>query len=589
MAKHSKTAYDESEAIRDLSSFLENGHKIKTFFSENDRTPNHDGFFELCNNVEDEPKKQFIVQIKKVENLKPEIVGKNKGKYKYSLKTNFLNCVKNRAFENPAIYFVVDIKTKNIFWIYLSDEKLINMKIDNKKNITYYFNQDEICTNINDFTNILDEIVNKRNEVFFIEKTEVIAEVQKAVDTLNNLLNWDLNFIKKLMFGDIWRFGISYSNPTTSSLTINNETFTNEAVGFSLYIHELGQKDYGYKKTKMLIDFENMFKFVDMTEAPTPEKYVKDVISQILQQFFNSHLIIEILPEIIITEILRTFIIKFEELCKIKVNATISEIETTFKLSLMYVDKILSDKNESEQEKSLKNKLLEEISYINNTPYTSYRIDLLEEIYNCGCRDFFDSFCKKMSETDIKSYPDCNILDYLSVEYSEYYSAIKRAKELKMEVIDMTKQYKKVSFDCASQKDKYNKVRQFCKKWFKDLVNIYIQVYNDIFKDKKYFVCGHFEYEIRKPAIKDVAWKFIKYQSNSFDVKEYKSDIDINQIVIDGNVIGKYSGCNLKDFVQDKTPLYHSIKCLLYQGISRELQIQCKGIDFNNSNNAIFE
>lgn len=124
ISKHSKSAFDESESIRILEELLESTREIKTFFSENDRTPNYDGTFELVNN-ECEPVKQFIVQIKKVDKLIQNTKGKNIGKYDYSLKTNFLQYVKDKVTECPAIYFVVDLSTKKVFWIYLSDETLM--------------------------------------------------------------------------------------------------------------------------------------------------------------------------------------------------------------------------------------------------------------------------------------------------------------------------------------------------------------------------------------------------------------------------------------------------------------------------------
>lgn len=111
ISKHSKSAFDESESIRILEELLESTREIKTFFSENDRTPNYDGTFELVNN-ECEPVKQFIVQIKKVDKLIQNTKGKNIGKYDYSLKTNFLQYVKDKVTECPAIYFVVDLSTK---------------------------------------------------------------------------------------------------------------------------------------------------------------------------------------------------------------------------------------------------------------------------------------------------------------------------------------------------------------------------------------------------------------------------------------------------------------------------------------------
>ena len=68
MARHSDSSFNEGRATRLLAEYLEQNSKIKTFFKENDRTPNYDGSMELVS-ADGEPTKQFIVQIKKVENL----------------------------------------------------------------------------------------------------------------------------------------------------------------------------------------------------------------------------------------------------------------------------------------------------------------------------------------------------------------------------------------------------------------------------------------------------------------------------------------------------------------------------------------
>ena len=52
ISKHSKSAFDESESIRILEELLESTREIKTFFSENDRTPNYDGTFERAHNLQ---------------------------------------------------------------------------------------------------------------------------------------------------------------------------------------------------------------------------------------------------------------------------------------------------------------------------------------------------------------------------------------------------------------------------------------------------------------------------------------------------------------------------------------------------------
>lgn len=78
MARHGKSSFNEGKAVRLLEQFLEQKDTIKTFFKENDRTPNYDGSMELVES-DGTPVKKFIVQIKKCENLEPNQIGKNKG------------------------------------------------------------------------------------------------------------------------------------------------------------------------------------------------------------------------------------------------------------------------------------------------------------------------------------------------------------------------------------------------------------------------------------------------------------------------------------------------------------------------------
>lgn len=59
MATHSLSSFNEAKEIRILASMLESQNTIKTFFGENEKTPTHDGFFELASK-EGIPKKQFI-------------------------------------------------------------------------------------------------------------------------------------------------------------------------------------------------------------------------------------------------------------------------------------------------------------------------------------------------------------------------------------------------------------------------------------------------------------------------------------------------------------------------------------------------
>ena len=192
MSIHSKMAFDESAAVRYLSSVLESSGRIKTFFSENDRTPNQDGFFELIGKKMI-PEKQFVVQIKKVEGLTPKTKGKNKGRYVYSLKTNFLYYIKEKVTENPAIYFIVDIISKKIFWLYLSDELLMELNFEGHQKIQYAFSESQILNDINEFIHQISSISNVRNTLSLKGTPEEISEMQESLDYINGLLNYDLH------------------------------------------------------------------------------------------------------------------------------------------------------------------------------------------------------------------------------------------------------------------------------------------------------------------------------------------------------------------------------------------------------------
>ena len=265
MAQHSNISFIEKEAIRILSSFIEEKRIAKTFFSENDKTPNHDGFFEILtnNDINKFPKKQFIVQIKGTENLKYISTGRNKGKYKYVLNTKFLYYIKEKVTEDPAIYFVIDVKRNKIFWIYLSDTKLMSLNFEGKNNLTYYFSKEEVCDNIDEFLNKLDLIANERNKKFLNKTCEEIAEIQDALAYLNNLFDNDLKFIKNLMFPDLWRFGIAHSKIPDGSCTIrigNNVIKSNEGSNsFSVYPQIKGVADTGIRENNNLLNDINFF------------------------------------------------------------------------------------------------------------------------------------------------------------------------------------------------------------------------------------------------------------------------------------------------------------------------------------------
>ena len=162
MAIHSDSSFQDAEAVFYLSRVLESKQSIKTFFSANDKTPNHDGFFELVG-PDSAPRKQFIVQIKTKESIKKNKTGPHKDCYYYSLSTKFLYYVEKRVTENPAVYFVVDRTEKRVFWLYLSVENLRSLQFEDKEKVPVWFTEENLLSDIDDFVRKMEEITRERN------------------------------------------------------------------------------------------------------------------------------------------------------------------------------------------------------------------------------------------------------------------------------------------------------------------------------------------------------------------------------------------------------------------------------------------
>ncbi len=586
IAQHSKTSFIEKEAIHILSSFIEEKRMAITFFSENDKTPNHDGFFEILNNniIDNCPKKQFIVQIKGTENLKYISTGANKGKYKYVLNTKFLNYIKEKVAESPAIYFVVDVKSNKIFWIYLSDSKLMSLNFEGKTEITYYFSPEEICNNIDDFLNELNIIADKRNQKFLNKSPEEIAKIQEAVEHLNDLFNNDLKFIKDLMFPDLWRFGIAHSKIPQESftITIGNNIITNIENGnsFSIYPQVKGIPDTGIRENSNLLNDINLFNSIDLIGNSTPKAYVNSVISQILKQFFDSPLIISLAPEVIISEILFDIIFEFENIFNIKIKNTISDVEKTIYLVIKYIIQILKEENLSNKEKALKTRLILIFNQKN------IKVNLLSLLNECNCNDLFLKFYENNIDKEvIIDKSDINIQKFIEQYFTEYILSIKRAKELDLTVINSIK-IDTLKFFLDDKNDKYEIVKSICKIWFNNLEKVYLQIYNEIFRDNKYLNIGLYKYQIIQPVISNLLWVVVKYPDKSFSIVE--SAIPLAPLN-DKEAISSQKSLGLSNFICNKRILYNSMKCLLYQGITKALQLDCEGVAFGCFNNYLFD
>lgn len=593
MSIHSKNAFDEAKAIRILSDFLESKNSIKTFFGENDKTPNHDGYFEILKG-EESIKKQFVVQIKKVENLQREITGKNSGKYLYDLKTNFLHYIKEKVTENPAIYFIVDIITNNIFWLYLSDEMLMNLDFEGQESKRYAFSDNDILTDIDAFEKIVNQIADERNKKFVNKTEEEIAEIQEAIEYLNSLLNGDLSFIKEEMFPKLWRFGIANTQTNDMKISVmahdgsdSYEMPKSTTNMFALYPQIKGKLDYGFKEFD---DTNNYFNHFDMTGTITPMKYVKNALSKIINDYFNNHLCIKIMPTVALSEIMFSFVDEFEKVCAQSIGERtnekdVKEIYKSLSCCFNYISHLLSSEDLLENEIAPA-----EIIKRNITNGYIYRnkLDVLRNIEFSMCGD---NLYKFYSNSENVSF-NANLLGIVSIDYIVFYLTITELINRKVERIYRIWDYDYWEIIKRDNSEIYDAYRDICKKWFPMLQKEYIMLYDKLFEKKAYFSQGEFEYAFGNfnSFFNEMFVCIRKYNSNSFSIKESElSYSELNEWKDSSDIITISNGAILGSFVRNKHLIYDSLRCLLCQGICKAINVENEGILFGYKRNKIFE
>lgn len=574
ISKHSKSAFDESESIRILEELLESTREIKTFFSENDRTPNYDGTFELVNN-ECEPVKQFIVQIKKVDKLIQNTKGKNIGKYDYSLKTNFLQYVKDKVTECPAIYFVVDLSTKKIFWIYLSDETLMRLNFEGKKTVTYHFQGTEYISDIHSFISEMRYIAQKRNQLFVYKTPQQIAEIQDAVDYLNQHLNGDLKEIKNQVLPNLWRIGIKYS--TNHDIKFNNISFPiNGCV--ALYPQMRGSLDTGVREYDWNLK-ENMFTHFSLGFETDLKDYSRDTLHRIIQNYFEIGIPCKNLPTIVLQEKVEDFIEKSNHFFE-KSDSNeylMSEIRHRFVLLHNYMCFVLSGHAASDKENNFVRRTNEILAHGGENFYS---------IFECAksCTEDFKNYC--LSGRDDKNLFRGNMLKFLTDESIRWMMALFELQRRNIKKIKPVWNYHWYNWIDLDETDYLSKCENICNQLFSNLPELYEETYYNIFDTSKYLIRNQYDYKLVCNNIGDM--KFLCIDSQCYSSK--KLSIQMNPFCTsdfpDGKVpdglISTTGSATIQRFIQHRNLYYDSICCLLYRGI-------CKGLEFEEKDLPLYK
>ena len=580
MSIHSIESFNESDEIRILSSVLESRHTIKTFFKENDRTPNHDGFFELVSG-DLSPKKQFIVQIKKVEDLKPNTIGPNKGRYVYPLETNFLYYVKEKVTESPAIYYVVDITTKRIFWLYLSDAVLMDLNFEGHEKVSYAFGEKNILSDIDAFTAVLNKIAAERNSLFLKKTPEEIGEMQAAVEYINGLLDHDFAFVKKTMFPNLWRFGIKASNTSELSIEFNGNKITPEVSSIiALYPQIKGVPDAGIRE--YYPEATDLFNHINLGGKSKPIEYSKDAFHKIIKSFFEGRVPLECLPDLALEELVWGFVEESDRLFGDECHnalVQVDEIESRFCYLANYISYVFTkDTALSNSEKQIREII------INNYQRGRRNFCRFASLISVsGGTESFRKFCSDNPELSSAFNPE--LFELLDCYYIQVFFVIRELRARSIIEFAPVWTYSDISLRMLPIEEYDKEVNIIIDRWFEKLPELYGYTYAKLFDTDKYRFLGKYLYRCHGKTHDFGALAYVSsvvhvYPDSSFQIlRDDSIGTDFNDT---NRSHGVSTGRLFDSFLTGKALYYDSICCLLYEGICKELGYKPERLNISN-------
>ena len=200
-------------------------NRIRPHLSEEDKTPNIDGYLELIdqNSI---PIGKLEVQIKKL----PDDVEE---KPKFSCPTSLIVYARNST-TSPVLLICVDIHHNKAYWRSMDHffiDPFTKMIDEGQASITIHFSPDNCLDGINleylenwkaifdsyslklkNFDNLFEEhrlISERSNPIIEVNKLG-IKGIHLYLDYLNRLLDREFNIVKRIFFPNSWKIGFAY-------------------------------------------------------------------------------------------------------------------------------------------------------------------------------------------------------------------------------------------------------------------------------------------------------------------------------------------------------------------------------------------
>lgn len=302
LGKVTENDFKESKSITILREIVEKNHRIKVRATEADKIANLDG-------------KVVIIDKNKFERIYIEIQVKTlpekynlKKQYSYSCDTKAFNVVLEHITFNPVVLFLIDEQTNRAFWKLISNEYAKSLNIGNQEKKTIYFNDQDLYSEnnfiekISDYCDSLCEIIDKKDANKSLISSNIdeysteYIEIQMQVDRLNNILDNELKHIKDMFFRYVWKFGISY-----------NKFQKQTAMG--IYFITYGKNDTLIKRFDPRLNYIHMS--INFQKNITLEAYINEWIEEVKKQYYlKEPILVENLSDDILNEIVFSFLDK---------------------------------------------------------------------------------------------------------------------------------------------------------------------------------------------------------------------------------------------------------------------------------------
>ena len=136
-------------------------------------------------------------------------------------------------------------------------------------------------------------------------------------------------------------------------------------------------------------------------------------------------------------------------------------------------------------------------------------------------------------------------------------------------------------------------INEICEKWFSELPAIYSLFYDSLFENNKYRIKGKFEY-VNTYFSDGRCGPWFSTIIGEYDFKDFmivhnpvcsESFRDLDK---ENGLLCIHSGFGTERFLQRKRLFYDSVRCLLYQGICKELGFETRGLNFDGMNYRLF-